>query len=468
MREDLNFVKVQKELNKHSPSLCLAKWLQVTIHLQNGLTHSCHHPPTHKIPLKEIERNPSALHNTDFKKQQRKKMREGERPSECDYCWRIEDSSDENLSDRTFKSADDWAYPHLNEVISNPWDANITPSYVEVSFGNECNFKCSYCSPTISSGVLSEVHKFGSYKVQDHFSVDNLKKIGQFPYSKDELNPYVEAFWQWWPELSKKLEVFRITGGEPLLNPNTYKFLEKIIESPMPHLDLAINSNLSVPDLQFNKFLELSTTITNGNLVKKFEVYTSVDTYGAQAEYIRHGLNYDQLFVNIRKVLETLPTVDIVIMCTFNALSVPGFVHFLESVRELKIAYKKTDYSTRVKLNISYLRHPEYMAANILPLDFIYYTEKSLDYMLKNAFLKENTSIGNKGFQIFSEFELAQLRRILEWLKKDSTDLEAIKELRKSFYLFFTEYDERKGTSLLDTFPELADFILTIQSSMVF
>ena len=86
------FEKTKKQLDSVSPSFCLAKWQQVTIHLQNGHTHSCHHPQTHKIPLEEIKENPSALHNTEYKKQQRKLMLEGKRPDECSYCWKVEDS----------------------------------------------------------------------------------------------------------------------------------------------------------------------------------------------------------------------------------------------------------------------------------------------------------------------------------------------------------------------------------------
>ena len=53
-------------INSISPSFCVAKWKQVTMHLQNGHTHSCHHPNTHVVPLEEIRRNPTALHNTEF------------------------------------------------------------------------------------------------------------------------------------------------------------------------------------------------------------------------------------------------------------------------------------------------------------------------------------------------------------------------------------------------------------------
>ena len=39
-----------------------------------------------------------------------------------------------------------------------------------------------------------------------------------------EHNPYVEAFWRWWPDLYRDLHTFRITGGEPLLSKNIGKF----------------------------------------------------------------------------------------------------------------------------------------------------------------------------------------------------------------------------------------------------
>jgi hypothetical protein len=68
------YTGMRDKLNNVGCGMCLAKWTQVTIHLQNGHNHSCHHPRTHKISEAEIARNPSALHNTRFKKQKRKEM----------------------------------------------------------------------------------------------------------------------------------------------------------------------------------------------------------------------------------------------------------------------------------------------------------------------------------------------------------------------------------------------------------
>ena len=97
-------LKVKKELDEVSKSFCLAKWSQLTLYLQNGYNHSCHYPSPHKIPLREVKRNPKALHNTRYKKQQMKKMLRGDRPSECEYCWNIEDLGENYFSERIYKS----------------------------------------------------------------------------------------------------------------------------------------------------------------------------------------------------------------------------------------------------------------------------------------------------------------------------------------------------------------------------
>ena len=138
--ENQIYLNVKDELNSVGPGMCLAKWTQVTLQLQTGHNHSCHHPKTHKISEQEIARNPSALHNTRYKKLRRKEMLQGTRPEECDYCWNVEDNSD-RFSDRIFKSGESWSYPFKEEIFNSNWRDDYNPKYVEVAFSNACNFK---------------------------------------------------------------------------------------------------------------------------------------------------------------------------------------------------------------------------------------------------------------------------------------------------------------------------------------
>ena len=68
--------EVKTTLNKTGCGFCLAKWYHVSMHLHTGQNHSCYHPHVHKIPLEEIKEDVNALHNTKWKKEQRKTMLE--------------------------------------------------------------------------------------------------------------------------------------------------------------------------------------------------------------------------------------------------------------------------------------------------------------------------------------------------------------------------------------------------------
>ena len=165
-KDNATFIDMKNNLDKVGKGMCLAKWTQVTLQLQTGHNHSCHHPRTHKISEKEIKRNPSALHNTQYKKIRRREMLTGKRPEECDYCWGVEDNSD-RFSDRVFKSNESWSKPHFDEIVNQDWRQDFNPRYVEVAFSNACNFKCSYCGPAYSSTWMNEMKTHGAYPTTD-------------------------------------------------------------------------------------------------------------------------------------------------------------------------------------------------------------------------------------------------------------------------------------------------------------
>ena len=65
---------------------------ELSTHLQGQLVavHPAYDLMFDNFAPDAVKRNPKALHNTRHKKKQRKMMLNGERPDECDYCWKIE------------------------------------------------------------------------------------------------------------------------------------------------------------------------------------------------------------------------------------------------------------------------------------------------------------------------------------------------------------------------------------------
>lgn len=448
----------KQELDAISPSFCVAKWKQVTIHLQSGQTHSCHHPGTHKIPLEELKENPSALHNTVLKKHLRKMMLEGLRPQECDYCWRVEDAPGDHFSDRTKKSAETWGRKYIPIIKEESWDTNTLPSYVEVSFSHVCNFACAYCFPDISSGVMQQVKKHGPLKLSEYtaLDLDYLKGIGRFPIPVREHNPYVEAWWKWWPELYPALEVFRITGGEPLLSKETFRTLDWIIENPNPNLQVAINTNLCVPDDILKKFLDKCQQIHDKKSVKELRIFTSCDTWGDQAEYIRTGMNYRQWLANLWNICLNYPFLRPTLMITFGLLSIPRFKDFLEDMRLMKsnISIPQLPGGAHGPvLDFPYLRHPRYLSALIADQGAIEQLDQIADY------IKQNLCTDKKDYHDgFYRYELENFLRLVDVVKAEDPNSRENVVARKDFYLYVNEHDKRNGTDFAKTFPTLVPF----------
>jgi hypothetical protein len=450
---------VKQRLDRVSPSFCLAKWQQVTLHLQNGLNHSCHHPNPHKIPLEELARDPSALHNTEYKKKLRAQMLKGERPEECHYCWRVEDTPGEHFSDRVLKSADSWAYPNLEEIANSDPQKNVNPTYLEVSFGNECNFRCSYCAPINSSSLWSSYEKHGAFV--GRITLDQFREQGTVPM-KTEVNPYVTAFWEWFPKLAPGLKVFRITGGEPLVNQNTFRVLEYIEANPLPHLQLCVNTNLGVPDHLFEKFITKLKSLSASGKIRDFMLFTSVDTHGAHAEYLRVGLNYDKWLARVRAYLSAVPW-NITFMVTFNSLSVPRFTQLLDDLIKLNGEFLMDRFgitSKRTHLDISHLTHPEYFSVWML-------NDRWIQEIARIAVFMEANSIEKIGPNGFNWHEIFKIKRISAWAEANSSNPPGdLTHLRAMFTLFTQQLAEREGKDFLTSFPEMADFHQTCDDAL--
>ena len=450
----MDYSKVKNKLDGVGCGFCLAKWSQVTIHLDKGLTHSCHHPSPHKIPLRELRNNPSALHNTRYKKKKRREMLNGKRPKECDFCWNVEDNSN-SFSDRTLKSAEPWAWDQFEKIKSSSWNEDYNPRYVEIAFSNTCNFKCAYCGPQFSSKWVEEIEKYGGYPTSQNFnSIKDIVARGEMPYRKSEHNPYVEAFWEWWPDLFKDLHTFRITGGEPLLSPDTFKVLEYIQENweENPNLSLAINTNLGVPDKLIDKLLDIVEDLTENNKVREFIIFTSCEATGRQAEYSRHGLDYDKFWVNIEKILSRLPKVTVNIMAAFNALSVFTYPDLIDKVYEFKRKYHndKRYWLESLQLDTSYIRWPTHLSVKILEPEhkelILKAAKKALYYGMKD------TPMTTHGF---SDIQIQKIKRTYDYaIAENDFDIE---KNRKDFIKFVTEYDKRRSTNFVEVFPELKE-----------
>ncbi len=447
MIDQTRIEEVKPVVDTLSPTFCMAKWHHTTIYLQTGETHSCYHPAPHTIPIHELKESPSALHNTAHKKSERRQMLEGKKPKGCQYCWKIEALGKNYISDRHIRNASIYNETRLEEIKNNGWDFDVNPEYVEISFGNECQMSCVYCHPKASSAWVKEIEKHGPYLTSSEHQQSiplNLKK--------EELNPYVDAFWQWWPTLAPTLNILRITGGEPLLHTSMWKLLDYIDQHPQPHLELNVNTNLSIKPMLVKRLSDKYNSLKNNEKIKWFELYTSIDTWGPKAEYIRHGLDLSLWNSNFDYFLKNT-WVPVSLMITVNLLSVSSFKSLFEKILEWRSIYNSKDSTKRqrIRFDTPHLKEPSLFDIRILPKEhYLHYLEECA------AFVKNNVEDGNN--RKFTSLEFEKIKRITDYYKSSSLSDQTVLTARKNFCNWIVEHDRRYDKSFVNVFPEMQDF----------
>jgi organic radical activating enzyme len=438
----------QQVLDPISASFCGAKWYNATIWLGSGMTTSCHHPPAHKISVEDVQRNPRALHNTPQKKDDRSKMQQGERPPGCEYCWKIEDMGRDAVSDRVYKSK---IYPidSLKQAALMPVEQDVNLKTLEIAFDRTCQFACSYCNPAFSSTWVKDIKKNGAYTDlisdgRNHFT--HPHDSAQL-YTINETNPYVDAFFQWWEsDLHQTLDELRITGGEPLMSGYTWRLIDWFRDNPgRSRTRLAINSNLGMEYDVIERAIDSCQGID-------LDIYTSMESVGPHAEYIRDGLNYVQWTYNMERIMRGGKLRALHVMCTINALCLESLPEFLDYVMLWKQEYG-VDFPN-FTLNI--LRFPSFQSPLVLP-DEIRGRHRD---RLRSWLDRWNDNI------MLQPHERNHVLRLIDYLdvvKTPHSEAFELPKLLNDFKQFYTQYDRRRDKNFCNTFSGLERWYDSIQ-----
>jgi hypothetical protein len=205
---------------------------------------------------------------------------------------------------------------------------------------------------------------------------------------------------------------------------------------------LAINSNLGFDREKLEQLLDATQGI-------ELDLYTSNESWGRHAMYIRDGLDWDEWVSNLVYLLDSGKLRGLHVMCTINALCLLSLTDLLWMIVKLKQKYGKD--SINFSLNI--LRFPSFQSPLILPLE------------MREQFAKDLGQFGTAAHEELHEFEFNQLQRLIEYLNTvDSPHNGALSRevLQRDFKNFYQQYDQRRGLDFKYTFPQLADWYDTL------
>jgi organic radical activating enzyme len=349
------------------------------------------------------------------------------------------------ISDRVYKSK---IYPiqdvqHAYHAATHAQDIDLKT--LEIAFDRTCQFACSYCNPAFSSTWVNDIKKSGPYiKLEsdgrNHFTHEHssaqLYKFG-------ENNPYVDAFFEWWEsDLHRTLQELRITGGEPLMSGYTWKLIDWFkTNQGKSTTRLAINSNLGFDTEKLQEFIDAIRPLPHVDL------YTSMEATGAQAEYIRDGLDYDQWIQNMHTLLKSNTVKAVHVMCTINALCLTTLPALLTTLLDFKKLYGRQ----RVNFTLNILRFPSFQSALTLPDHLRNQFRADLQHWLTR----------NRANPLLQEHEINHTQRLLDYLdvvKTPHSDTFDMPKLHNDFREFHAQYDARRNHNFSTTFPELSEW----------
>jgi pyruvate-formate lyase-activating enzyme len=429
--QESTLVEFKRErLDTISTTFCAAKWFSCDVYLHTGVTSSCNYPSPHHIDLDAVKGNCLKIHNTDTKLNERESMLNGTQPSGCDNCWRIENTDTNVMSHRVYASK-----RHETNAFSQLSASDIiVPELISVVFDTYCNFKCVYCDPSQSSSWASDIKLHGNY---------NLKSDERETYNTDILDNVLRdvdydslysSFVNMFVDNIHGIRKINILGGEPLMSPKIWKFLDSITQVDCKHITLGIVTNLSQLPL-------VKRIIAYETHFKHIQLSVSIDGTTRKSEFIRNGLNWDNFLECIDYIFKR-SQIEIWLLGTINILSLDGLIDVLKWHEHIQQKYNR-----KVPYKISTCRWPSFQAITILPTYIRQYYIKQIQSWLDIHSTPLEDDLAD---EIMIE-ELKQLCVLLEHAPSSAKTY----LYRQDFRYFVEEFATRNKLSINDTFSDV-------------
>jgi hypothetical protein len=242
-----------------------------------------------------------------------------------------------------------------------------------------------------------------------------------------------------------------------------WKILKWLEENPnKSKTKLGIATNLIYEEEKLDKIIEYASKIDN-----EVSLYTSAESIREKCEYVRDGFEWKLWERNVEKACASPHIAKVYFNTTLSAISVDGFLDFLNWYKVLKKKYG----NRKIAISINPVRFPTFQNVIVLPTAI----------RLKYATEFDNFISDIENIHLFSGMELDHIKRFSQYLKEvqqphqeenkghtdkkyqQGTNLIDTTALQADFKKFFIEYDRRRNKDFIKTFPNLRDWYNDIQ-----
>jgi sulfatase maturation enzyme AslB (radical SAM superfamily) len=244
----------------------------------------------------------------------------------------------------------------MDKAIIKNGELDYSIAYLDLRLGNLCNLKCRMCSPWNSSQIAKE-HLDLQNRDKEYKLVWD-KSFGRFNKEFLDVQQLFEEdiLWDQIIDLIPKLHKVYMTGGEPTLIENNFKFMQECINQGRKDIVLFFNTNCTNVNKKFTSLIEQFNTVY---------INASIDGIGGMNDYIRAPSKWSQVSANIEKLAQ-MPNVQLGITPTVQVYNAFDLVNILDWVDELNLKYKKYIFVDFL-INV----YPEFLKVDVMTTDMM-------------------------------------------------------------------------------------------------
>jgi organic radical activating enzyme len=414
-----DFVKKFSKQGKYFPikteTACQSKWTWNTLWLNEARTSSCHRAGWDNISVDDFN-----LHNGPNKVLARQQMLEGNWPGNgCEYCKDVEQAG--GYSDRHHNNNIPGLTP--KELESDPTAVVVTQRIQEIFADNTCNLSCIYCNSNLSSKIEQENSKFGEFKQKGVWLKDTRE-------NKQPNKELYAKFLNWLTDNVHYLRRLHLLGGETFIQHKLMNDILDILErQPNSKLQLCIFSNMNAPEKHWQEYTRRIKELP----IKGFDLTASIDCWGEQQQYVRHGIDLDLFEQRLAWASEQDDWLTLNVNQTITNMTIKTMPELIRVVNKYN-QRKHIGHYFEYYIGPEQYQHPKIFAYDMWQEDF---------KRIYNEMRRETV----EHQEVFTR--LTGLEQQLKTVKQH--DYEQIENL----HIYLDELDRRRGTDWRSLFPYL-------------
>jgi hypothetical protein len=286
-----------------------------------------------------------AAWNAPFMKELRLDMLNGRRPPVCRRCFANEDLGISSYRQDFNESFGDQAAAAIAQTTPDGASSPDLIRSVDLRLGNLCNLRCRMCSPISSKLLIPEFAEITGIPEDDKRLV-RLDRLDWFTRKET---------WRQFERFLPYVERLHFAGGEPLLIPEMFDFLERAVTlGHAQNIKLSYNTNLTTLPAQVASLWPA---------FRQVKLIASLDGFGAVNSFIRFPARWESVHENLRRLDLEGPSLGSPRVSFNTTVQIYNILRLDELFEYLLAGFE----NLRPFPNLSLLAHPSCFSIQALP-----------------------------------------------------------------------------------------------------